>query len=466
MKIYFIGIKGIGVSALAAYLKSRGEEVLGSDVKEKFYSEKILKKHKIKYFEGFDKNNIPEKVDLIISSTAFYDPQNIKPTNPEVLEAINRKIPIKTYPQAISEITKSHYTICISGSHGKSTVTAMTGFILEQAKIDPLVIVGGKLKNWKANILVPKQKKLSDKQIFVLESCEYREAFLKYHPKIAVITNIDFDHPDYFKTPEHYDEAFVKFVKKVPQKGVIIAWGDNPKIKKIASQSLAQQKIFFGFKKENDLQIIDKGVKNNNQFFSLVWKGKNLGEFSLEQPGRPYLLNAACSSAIALYLNTPPKVLENSFKKYKGLSRRFEIISKGDKNSFVVIDDHALSPEQIKSTLEATQLFWPKRKIISIFQPHTFTRTEALMKDFAKSFKHAWEAIILEIYGSAREKTGNVTSFDLINLMKKHHSKVTYLPDISETIKYLKNIKNKKNYIIITLGCENVWRIGKELKKL
>lgn len=463
MKIHFIGIKGIGMSALAAYLKNKGEEITGSDTKEKFYSEKILKKYKIKYFEGFNKKNIPSKTNLVISSAAYYDPKNIKPSNPEVLEVLRQKIPIKTYPQMISKISSSHYTICISGSHGKSTTTGMTGFILEKASIDPLVIVGGKLKNWGTNIRIPLQNKPASKQIFVLESDEYREAFLKYKPQIAVIMNISFDHPDYFSTPARYELAFQKFAKKITKTGIIIGWGDNPKVRQIISQSPARKKIFFGFKKENNLQVIDKGIRDGKQYFNLIWQKKNLGEFSLNFPGYPYLLDAAAASAVALLFNISPKIINKSLKFYKGISRRFEIIFRGDKNNPIIIDDHALSPEQIKATLEAAFSFWPKKKIIAVFQPHTFTRTKALIKDFAKIFTKAWETIILEIYGSAREKSGDISAKDLVYLTKKFHPRVKYLTDIPSAINYL---KTKKNCVIITLGCENVWRISWGLKRL
>lgn len=472
MKVYFVGIKGIGTSALASYFKKTGNEVIGSDTKEKFYSEKILKKYGIKYFEGFDKKNIlkshkEKRIDLVISSAAYYDPKNIKTANPEILAALSLNIPIKTYPQALAEITNKLFTIGVSGSHGKSTTTGLIGLILESAGKDPLVLIGGKSKNWKSSIRIP-EKRNKPVQYFVLEADEYREAFLNYNLKSLIINNIAFDHPDYYKTPASYELAFKKLVKKIPRKGIIVGWGDDDKVRKIVNFASAKKR-FFGFNKGNDLVISNDRIVKQFQFFNLSWKNKNLGEFKIRFPGKSYLLDAAAASLMALELGVTPKAIKTALEKFLGISRRFDILFKA-KNAPILVDDHALSPEQIKSTLEAVKNFWPDKSIIAVFQPHTFTRTEALMKDFAKSFGQSDKVIVLDIYGSAREKNGKVSSKDLVNLAKSFHPQVKHLPTIEKAVSELKkNVFqdskiNPGKIVIISLGCENVWRVPYTIK--
>jgi len=422
-KAYFIGIKGVGMTALAQVLKGYGIEVLGSDKKEKFFTDEVLKKIKIEVIEKFDPGNIPSDVDLIVVSVAYYNEfDKDQSLNVEVEEAIKKNLPILTYAQVLGMIFDQKYGIAVSGTHGKSTTTAMLGVVLEQAGLDPTVIVGTRVLEWQSNARVGKSKYL------VAEADEYRDSFSYYSPKVLVLTSVEYDHPDFFKTFDDYRNVFKEMIKKIPQDGFIVA--------------NAQDKIVLELVKQAQCPVVEYGPL----------------DIELKSPGEHNQLNASAALEVGLKLGLKREQIEKSLANFKGTSRRFEI--KGEKDGILFIDDYAHHPTEVKATLKAAKELYPNKKIWAIFQPHTFTRTQALLDDFGRAFIRADSVIILDIYGSSREKIGKVHAKDLVKEIKKHKKdEVRYIATIKQAEKYLKE-HVKANQVILTMGAGDVWRLS------
>jgi UDP-N-acetylmuramate--alanine ligase len=444
-KAYLVGIKGSGVSALACILKNLGIKVVGSDTKEKFFTDEILKKEGIKFYEGFKKENLKKElpVSAVISSVAYLS-FNIK--NPEIELAKKLNIPILTYPQALAEIFNQSFGIAICGSHGKSSTTAILGKVFKDAGLDPTVLVGSEVIEWKSNALVSKnfkkkieflkkneeklknlnwlRKNLKNLPIFIIEADEYKSAFLSYFPRIIIITNIDYDHPDYFKTEKEYKDAFRKFVGNLKEPGILIT-------EKSACRREGPNIFPFpysGFHWQKNLRLIYQLIK---------------------------------------ILKIPEKIFFQSIKNYQGIKRRFEIIK--HKNDIYLIDDYAHHPSEVLAYFKSLKKSYPDYQIYFLFQPHTFTRTHFLFHQFIKVFKEIKKdkktnLIIFKTFPSAREKEIILKIKKLkkdIDLSKK--VKALYFDQEKKLIDFLqKNLKEKT--IITTVGAGNLYKILEKIK--
>ncbi len=452
--IYLIGIKGRGMSALASILTNLSIDVSGSDTSQEFITDQILKKLPVRVMEGFNSENIPPGTDLIISSVAYYDYRTNIPllNNPEVKKALEKKIPILAYPQFLGNLFNDSFGIGICGTHGKTTTTAMIGLILESGGLDPTVLTGGEVLKWGQNSRAGMSK------YFVLEADEYRESFLNYQPEVLVVGPINYDHPDFFNNFNLYKEAYKKIISQVKNNGLIIACGDNPNTLDVLRKRITCKTLTYGISSSSDITISDRDVFNGNQHFNVLCKGKNLGRFSLPLPGDGYLINSLASIGVALDLGIDIDSIRDSLKNYQGIKRRFEV---KQKNPFTVIDDHAGLPAEIETTLKGAKEFFPGKTIWTVFQPHTFSRTEALMQDFAQSLLIADRVVILDIYAPAREPIGNVHSTDLLKLIPE---KGIYKKTIPEAFNYL--IKEiREGDVIITMGIGDVWPLADALTK-
>ena len=419
-KAYFIGIKGVGMTALAQVLKGRGIAVSGSDTSEEFFTDKVLRKLSIPVVENFDRQNIPADVDLVIVSAAYLA---TRVNNPEVKEAEKRKLPLLTYAQVLGMLFQEKYGLAVAGTHGKSTVTAMLGLILEKAGFDPTVIVGTEVLQWQSNARV------GQSEYFVAEADEYRNNFLSYSPKALILTNLEYDHPDFFKNFKEYQEAFKKLIKKIPPSGFIICQANNKNVEQVI--------------KKADCPVVRYDLKQL--------------QFNLKAPGQHNLLNALAAQAAARQLGVKDEIIKTALLEFGGTRRRFEI--KDKKEGVVFIDDYAHHPSEIKAALEAARSLYPRKKIWAVFQPHTFSRTKALLKDFARSFNQADQVIILDIYGSAREKQGTIHSQDLLQAVKKYKKEVRYISTLKEAKEFL-NESVGSGQIVLTMGAGDVWKIS------
>ncbi|OIP59932.1 MAG: UDP-N-acetylmuramate--L-alanine ligase [Candidatus Moranbacteria bacterium CG2_30_45_14] len=455
-----IGIKGAGMTALAELLTKQGIVVTGSDTEEIFFTDSILKKLNIRYQEGFDAKNIPDGVQAIIYSTAYS-----KEKNSELAVAYTRGIPVLSYPQALGMFTREKLTLAVCGTHGKTTTSALLAETLKFTGIDPSAIVGSRIMNWEGNAL------FGSGSYLVLEADEYQNKLAEYIPFGVILTSVDFDHPDFFPDRESYEQVFRDFVSRIPKHGVLVYCSDQSSVVKIA-ESATCQKISYGFLAGADFRISDYTPAEMGfvfdadvprQTFQVSHNEQLLGTFRLKLAGTHNALNATAVLALCIYLKQDIERVRKAFEKFSGTERRFEYI--GERYGALIYDDYAHHPEEIRATLKAFRELYPKRRLRVIFHPHTFSRTRAFLTDFAQSFDEADEVSVLDIYGSARETQGGVSSLDLVNLINRFiPDKAFYTPSEKELISHFEETIGRQD-VIITLGAGNVWEISHHLAK-
>jgi len=457
-KVYVIGIKGSGVVAVVQILNSMGIEVIGSDTHEKFFTDAVLQKLGIKYFEKFSAANIPADIDLVVYSTA-YNAEN----NEEFRECLARKLPMKSYPEILAELFNQKYGIAVCGTHGKTTTSAMLADVMKKAGADPSAVIGSRVISWEGGALVGKS------EFFVIEADEYQNKLRLYEPRATILTSTDWDHPDFFKDFEEYKKVFADFVEKIPKTGFLAVWGDSVATNEIACNARCEI-IKYGFQEDNDvilskskIQISNQIQNPNFQSFRVLSSGKDLGEFETQLVGDHNLLNATAVIAVCHKLNLDMEKVREAIKNFKGTVRRFEYI--GQRNGAILIDDYGHHPEEVKATLKGARGIYPDKNIITVFHPHTFTRTKALLHEFAQSFSDANKVIILDIYGSAREVQGGVSSAELVDLINKYDmGKAEHIATIDEAVEYLKN-KIGDQDVVLCIGAGNVFEVAEKLKE-
>ncbi|MFA6136006.1 MAG: Mur ligase domain-containing protein [Candidatus Paceibacterota bacterium] len=413
-KIHCIGIGGIGVSALARMFLLEGKLVSGSDISASFVTDE-LKKRGAKIFIGHKSSNITKDVDVVIYTKA------IKNNNPEFQKAKKLGIPTLSYSQALGVVSLSKYTIAVSGTHGKTTTTGMIAWGLIKAKKEPTVVVGSFLNDLKSNFIAGKGK------YFIAEACEYQRSFLDLNPKIVVVTNIDNDHLDYYKTEKNLFNAFVEFVKKIPKDGFLVTDLSDSKLVKLS--------------KNANCRVID---------FS-----KYRIDFPLKLIGEHNMKNAQAAGSVLKLLGVTSNEIKESLASFSGTAKRFEY--KGKKDGVLVYDDYAHHPTEIKATLKAVKLKFKSNRLIVIFQPHLYSRTKILFKDFLKSFSDADEIIFLPIYAAREKQDKSISSQKLFNSLK--HKNKFYFNSFGEVDKFLKTHLKKGN-ILLTMGAGDVFKIG------
>lgn len=462
-KVYMIGVKGVGMTMLAQFFADSGVEVIGSDVEEKFMTDEVLAKAGVKVLKGFDKKNIPSEVDLIVYSSAY----NIK-NNVEVASIIpptpfwkgGKKV--LTYAEALGEVFNQRHGIAVVGSHGKTTTTAWLGYVLEKSGLSPSVMVGTRVPQFDGSALLGKSNYL------IVEADEYQNKLANFNPKGVLLNNIDYDHPDFFKTREDYNKVFIDFIKKIPKSGFLIANFDDPIVRSIARVNCHGKVVSYGINEAADLVAYDIKQKNGYQFFKVKFGidegGDSLGDFSIQLSGQHNISNALAVIATCIELGVELVDIRKHLSDFTGTTRRMQVL--GTFRGATIIDDYAHHPTEISSTLAGVREVYGTRQIKVVFHPHTFTRTKALLDDFAKSFNDADEVIVLDIYGSAREEQGGAHSSDLVEKIKVNSKelKVGYIPTLKECEEYLrKNIE--RDDVVILMGAGDVFRIGENLIK-
>lgn len=382
---HFVGIKGTGMSALAQILHDMNERVQGSDIEKYFFTQKALEEKNIPIYP-FQKENITDGF-TVIAGNAFPD------DHVEIAEAKAKNLPLYRYHQFLGEFARKFTSIAVTGSHGKTSTTGLLTHVLKHAEPTSYLIGDGTGKG------VP------DSKYFVFEACEYRRHFLAYHPDYAVMTNIDFDHPDYFKNIDDVFDAFQQLAKQV--KKAIIAFGDDPYLQKIQANVPV---LYYGFDDENDFQASNLRVTPNGTTFDVSVRNTFYGTFEIPLFGNHNVQNALAVIALCHYENIPLEIIQSHLKDYQGVKRRFNEKIFGDQ---ILVDDYAHHPREVRATIEAARQKYPNREIVAIFQPHTYTRTKTFLQEFADSLSEADAVYLCDIFGSAREQSGNLTIHDL-----------------------------------------------------
>jgi len=462
-KVYLVGIKGVGMTMLAQFLKEKGAIVSGSDNPDVFLTDAVLKKEQIKFANHFALKNIPSDVQLVIHSSAYSPENNIE----LAYLAKQKKIKVLNYASALGEVFSAYQGVAVCGSHGKTTTSAWLGYVLWKAGLEPNVLVGSSVPQFKSSGLVGKSK------LFVAEADEYQNKLQYFFPYGVVLNNIDYDHPDFYKTKAAYAKAFRDFTAKIPVAGFLVANDSDKQVRALYSQVkgwilnydvVLDKKEYLKKKGKVRFLAYDHYLKDGYQYFTV----NDLGVFKIKLLGRHNIYNALAVIAAAFALGVEMPVIKKQLATFKGTTRRAQHL--GTFNGVPVFDDYAHHPTEVKATLAAFKEAYPDKKIITVFHPHTFTRTLALFDDFKKSFADTDELIILNIYGSAREQQGGTSSQELIAAIKawnkeqRRRQPVIFKKDLAQVEDYLRQ-HLKGNDLLLLMGAGDIFRVGENLLK-
>jgi len=444
--IHFVGIGGIGMSGIAELLINLGYKVSGSDLKLSPITERLEKKGGL-IFQGHRKEQVAG-ADVVVTSTA------IAPENPEVAHARQLSIPIIPRAEMLAELMRIKYSIAVSGAHGKTSTTAMISQILNTAGLDPTVIIGGLLKGIDTNALHGKG------DYIVAEADESDGSFLMYAPAIAVVTNIDLEHLDFYKDIEDIKDKFVQFINSVPFYGLAILCLDNEHVQDILPR-IKVRHTTFGMTAQSDLQARDISFMGSKSFFNVFHHEKRLGKIDLNIAGNHNVSNALASIATGIELNIPFKTIKKALEQIEGVKRRVEI--KGEKKGIIVMDDYGHHPTEIMATLTAIRESYKEKRLVVVFQPHRYTRTKGLFHEFTRSFYQSDVLIVLPIYAASEKKIKGVSAQCLCDGIREHgHKDVSYAPDFTQGLSMITH-KIKKGDIVLTLGAGDIYLLGEKL---
>lgn len=433
------------MSALAQVAAQvEGATITGSDVSERFFTDSVLERANIPVLE-FSPNNV-ENADLVVASAAYTE------KHPEIARARELKIPILSYPQYLGRLMSKKRSIAVTGTHGKTTTTAMIGLTLLQSGLDPTIVVGSDVPSIGGNA------HSGTGELFLAESCEYRRHFLNYSPEFLIINNMEFDHPDYFHDLDDVVSAFVELAGKVPPTGHVFIWAEDPNRPKIKSQALFTT---FGLSDEADVRATDINFHNEGSSMKVLIHGQEIGNLELHAAGKHNILDALATIAFCSHIGIPVPNILQILGQFNGTKRRFEHL--GIKDGALIVDDYAHHPTEIRTTLEGARLSFPDRRIRAIFQPHTFSRTEKLLQEFSQAFQSADEVVVAEIFASAREQDlHTISAQSLAELIQKQGVQARYIGTLDDIKSYLSNTLAPED-LVLTLGAGDIYKVGQGL---
>ncbi|RMC24217.1 MULTISPECIES: UDP-N-acetylmuramate--L-alanine ligase [unclassified Lactobacillus] len=429
-QIWFIGIKGTGMASLALLLNDLGYNVAGSDIEKYTFTQVPLKKAGIKVAK-FDAKNIKPNGQIVVKGNAF------KEDNIEVKACQDKKISWQSYPDTVEEVVKMHTSIGVSGTHGKTSTTGLLAHVLGEAAPTSYLIGDGEGKG------------VQNSRFFVYEADEYRRHFLAYHPDYQIMTNIDFDHPDYFKDQADYASAFQTAADQT-QKGLFV-WGADERLKQLQTRI---PKYTYGFSANDDFQAIDIQKTTTGSTFKVQTHGKLIGEFTIHLFGDHNILNTTAVVAIAYKENVPLADIQKGLLTYRGAKRRF---SEKDFGETKIIDDYAHHPTEMRATIQATRQKFPHKRLVVVFQPHTFSRTKKYANDFIEILCGVDKAYLTPIYSSAREARGDIASEDIVAQIP--NSEVIDLDNIAD-------LTQNRNSVIVFMGAGDIQKYEEAFEKL
>ncbi len=441
-KVHFVGIGGIGMSGIAELLINLGFEVTGSDMKTTNITEN-LQKHGAVIHEGHKPENVNDSDVLVYSSAVQVD-------NPELQRAKDKQIPIIRRAEMLSELLKLKQTsIAVGGTHGKTTTTSMMGAVLTEALLDPTLVVGGVVKSLDVNAL------LGQGDVIVAEADEFDKSFLQLTPTYAIITNIDTDHMDCYDSEEDLLNAFAQYANAIPFYGAVVACVDEPLIKRILPD-ISRPVITYGFSGDAEFQAERRLYREVRSTFVVKHRGKELGEVEMMVPGAHNVKNALAVIALGTEMNIDFNTISNGLKQFSGVKRRFEI--KGIFDDVMVVDDYAHHPTEVSATLRAIKNGWDRR-LVAVFQPHLYSRTQDLYEDFARSFLISDVLLVTDVYPAREEPIAGVTGELITNMAKSMgHENVYWVEDKKRLVAAMKALVEPGD-LVITMGAGDIWRI-------
>lgn len=452
--IHFVGIKGIGMAPLAIYMKEHGIKVTGSDIDEEFPSDNMLNSMSIPYYKGFDSTHIKKGIDLVIYTGAHNGRDNV-----EVKEACSRKIPTLSHGQALGQVMRQYKGVSVAGCHGKTTTASMIATILASQGRDPSYVIGcGEIFG------LGHSGHFGRDNIFIAEADEYitdplhdlTPRFLWQEPNVLVVTNIDYDHPDAYASIQDIQIAFKELQNKQPKSGISIINADD-KASNILRENAPCSVMTYGFSKDAELRISHISYGSFRTFFSLNQENHLVGDFTLKVAGKHNVQNATAAAAACRFFGMSWENIRSGLMKYEGCKRRMELI--GSVRGIHIIDDYAHHPNEIHSTISAVHEWFSDSYLIVVFQPHTYTRTKAFIKEFGQAFLYCNEVFISEIYASAREKkTSDISAETVIREVLKYNQKVSIARNLSMVEKSLFARKKKNETVVLFMGAGNIYK--------
>jgi len=440
-KMHFLGIGGIGMSGIAEILINLGYKVSGSDIRESDITRRLAALG-AKIFIGHKASNIND-YNVIVTSSA------INPNNPEILEARKKRIPVIHRSEMLAELVRLKHGIGVAGTHGKTTTSSMLSYILYRGGINPTAIIGGKVLNFDSNA------RTGQGEYIVFEADESDGSFLRLLPTIAVVTNIDADHMDYYKYFEGLKDAFLKYINNVPFYGYAILCLDDNVVAELLPK-VERPFVTYGFSENANFRA--KNVKNhyNNTTFDCFFNKDLLGNVEIPLLGNHNVLNSLAVISVALEIGIEFEIIKQGLKEFKGVGRRIEKI--GEEKGILLLDDYGHHPTEIKATLQAIKSIG--RRVIVLFQPHRFTRTQLLWDDFGAAFGDADTVVLTEIYPAGEEPIEGVSSNLIKNSIEKHDGKKVNIVSRHEEIPDFVLKTAKEGDIILTLGAGDIYKTG------
>lgn len=445
-RVHFVGIGGVGMSGIAFVLRNMGFEVTGSDSKESDTTRKLTEAG-IRVAIGHDAANCADAQVVVYSSAVRSD-------NPELEAARAREIPVIRRAEMLAELMRMKFSVAISGSHGKTTVTSMVAHLMERAGLDPTSVIGGRVMGAEAGA------KLGQSEYLVAEADESDRSFLVLYPTIAVVTNIEREHLDVYHDLADIKREFTRFVNRVPFYGAVVLCMDSPAVRAIRNRA-KRRVITYGVEAQADFRAKDVQLYGFSSAFTLLYGGREVGRFNLPVPGIHNVANALAVLATGTELGIGFDAMAQALAVFSGVHRRLEKL--GEKSGIVVYDDYGHHPTEVRVTLEALRHAFPDRRILVVFQPHRYTRTQALAEEFGTSFAAADELILTKIYAASEPEIPGVDASLILKAVQAAGKPgASYVPEMVDVPGVLAG-KLRKGDVILIAGAGNICTIGEEI---
>ncbi len=445
-QIHFVGIGGIGMSGIAEVLLNLGYRISGSDLEETPITRRLAELGAT-VVSGHEAQNVGE-ADVVVLSSA------VPPDNVEVVAARERKIPVIRRAEMLAELMRMKYGIAIAGTHGKTTTTSLVASVLTHGGLDPTIVIGGRLNVWETNA------RLGQGRYLVAEADESDGSFLNLSPTVAVVTTIDEEHLDFYRDLAHLQETFLSFINKIPFYGLAVLCLDEPHIQALIPR-IEKRMVTYGLSSQADFLGQDIDRKGLETSYTARYQGSPLGRVRLQMPGVHNVLNSLAAIAVGLELDMDFHDIAEALAEFGGIERRFQI--KGERRGVMVVDDYGHHPAEIRATLQAAKDGWGERRLVVVFQPHRYSRTQYLLQDFFSAFNEAEVLITTEIYPAGETPIPGVSGRQIYDGVKRHgHRDVSYVEQASDVLALLEE-RLRPGDLVLTLGAGDVWKVSDAL---
>lgn len=445
-RVHFVGIGGVGMSGIAEVLLNLGYEISGSDLQENEATRRLCSLGADVQI-GHDAANLAEPLSVVVISTA------VKFSNPEVLAAKERQIPVIPRAEMLAELMRMKYGVAVAGSHGKTTTTSMIGHILTEADLDPTLVIGGRVRSLAGNAQIGKG------DILVAEADESDGTFLLLSPSVAVVTNIDREHIEYYGTMEGLADAFLEFINKVPFYGIAVLCLDDPRVRGLLPR-MNKRVVTYGLSADADFSAGEVRTQGMESAFSVLHHGREVGAVTLPMPGRHNVANSLAAIAVAAELGVDVPATMTALGVFAGVHRRSEI--KAEVSGVLVMDDYGHHPAEIKATLQAINEGWG-RPLTVVFQPHRYSRTKDLFDDFVSAFDCAHRLIVTEIYAAGEDSLPGITGEELYRAIRRRgHMETEFIAEKNDVVVALRSTLAAGD-IVLTLGAGDIYEVGEVL---